>query len=549
MLPSSPLQQFLKSEKELANEVFLRQPFAGQWRMWTFQQAGEEARKIATGLRNLNLPDRSNVAILSKNCVHWIMADLAIMMAGHISVPLYATLTGAGIQQILEHSGTRAILIGKLDNYASQKGGIPSGITRIGIELYGIQESHSWEKMAASEKPLASVADWKRDEILTIMYTSGTTGKPKGVMHTVGSFDSVVQTALIDLKLNEHNRPRLFSYLPMSHIAERMGIEMVGIYLSSIFSFAESLESFAANLADTQPQIFFAVPRIWAKFREKISEKLPPKKLNTLLSIPILNNVIRKSIKKKLGLASATHIYSGAAPITVEMLEWYKKIGINIFQAIGMTEDCVYSHFNRHGANKLGTVGQPLSGVQVKITAEGEFRLKCDGLMKGYYKEPELTAQSFDEEGYLKTGDKAERDNEGFLTIVGRVKDQFKTDKGKYISPAPIEMKLLTNNDIEQACVVGMGIPQPIALIVLSALGKAKSNEAIITSLQSMLDEINPGLESYEKLEKAVIMKDTWTIENNLMTPTLKVKRNEVEKIHLPKYPMWYQKDGVVVWE
>jgi long-chain acyl-CoA synthetase len=396
---------------------------------------------------------------------------------------------------------------------------------------------------------LTDIAQWSRDEVITIMYTSGTTGKPKGVMHTVGNFDAVVQTALSDLKLDAVKRARLFSYLPMSHIAERMGIEMVGLYLGSMFSFAETLESFATNLADTQPHIFFAVPRIWAKFREKISEKLPPKKLNTLLSIPILNNIIRKSIKKKLGLANASHIYSGAAPITVEMLEWYQKLGITIFQAIGMTEDCVYSHFNRHGANKLGTVGQPLSGVQVKIADDGELRIKCASLLKGYYKEAELTAQVFDEEGFLKTGDKAERDKDGFLTIVGRVKDQFKTDKGKYISPAPIEMKLLTNSDVEQACVVGMGIPQPIALIVLSAAGKGKSNDEIKASLRNTLEQINPSLESYEKLEKAVVMTDAWTVENNLMTPTLKVKRNEVEKIHMPKYPMWYQKDGVVVWE
>ena len=549
MNESSPLQQFLKWENEQPNEIFLRQPFTGIWRNWTFSQAGAEIRRVASGLKALNLPERSNVALLSKNCAHWIMADLAIMMAGHISVPLYATLAAPSIRQILEHSGTRAIIIGKLDNYSSQKDGIPENVIPVGIELYNIKVDHSWEKMVAAEKPIVDMASWNRDEILTIMYTSGTTGKPKGVMHTIGNFDSIVRVAIDELKLSSPQRLSYFSYLPMSHIAERMGIEMVGIYQGVKFSFPESLESFAKNLADTQPDLFFAVPRIWSKFREKISEKLPPKKLNLMLSLPVVGSIVRKSIKKKLGLSKAKHIFSGAAPITVEMLEWYKKLDVQILQAIGMSEDCVYSHFNRNEANKLGTVGLPLAGVQVKFSEDGEMRLKCPSLMKGYYKEPELTAGSFDEEGFLKTGDKAERDSEGFVTIVGRVKDQFKTDKGKYISPAPIEMKILSNSDIEQTCVVGMGIPQPIALVILSEAGKTKSKQGITESLIQSLNTVNPNLESYEKLEKVVIMKEDWTIENGLMTPTLKVKRNEVEKIHLPKYPMWYKKEGEVVWE
>ncbi len=215
-----------------------------------------------------------------------------------------------------------------------------------------------------------------------------------------------------------------------------------------------------------------------------------------------------------------------------------------------MTEDCVYSHFNRHGKNKIGTVGLPFKNLKVKIADDGELRLKSDANMKGYYKEPSLTAEAFDGEGYLKTGDKGEIDSEGFLTIVGRIKDQFKTDKGKYVAPAPIEMKLLANTDIEQVCVVGMGIPQPIALTVLSAAGKAKSKEAIIESLSASLKEVNAELESYEKIEKAVIMQSDWTVPNGLMTPTMKVKRNEVEKIHVPKYPSWYHtKEGVVIWE
>ena len=415
------------------------------------------------------------------------------------------------------------------------------------MSAYQIQEEITWEGLLQHNEPLNEVSRWNNDEVMTIIYTSGTTGGPKGVMHSMGAFDAVITVAIKDLTLPMH--PRLFSYLPLSHIAERMGIEMVGLYRGAEFSFAESLELFPKNLMETQPNLFFAVPRIWGKFQEKILEKLPQAKLDRLLSIPFINWIVKKSIRKKLGLAKATHIYSGAAPIAVDLLKWFEKLNVTIYQALGMTEDCVYSHFNRHRANRFGTVGQRLSGVQVKIASDGEFRLKCQGLMKGYYKNPELSAQAFDEEGFLRTGDIGEIDQDGFLTITGRIKDQFKTNKGKYISPAPIEVKLLASADAEQVCVVGMGIPQPIALIILSAAGKAKSKAAIIQSLSGSLAAVNSTLENYEHLEKVVIMKEDWTIENGLMTPTMKVKRNEVEKLHLPKYPKWYELDGLVVWE
>lgn len=546
-MPSSPLAQFLKWEKEIPNQIFLRQPISGQWRTWTYKQAGDEIRRIAAGIQASGLPEKSNIAILSKNCAHWPMADLAIMMCGHISVPLYATLSAHAIQQILEHSESKMVIIGKLDDYAGQQAGIPKETIRLGIDLYSIKESNTWEEWLKKYEPVHTTATWKPDDLLTIIYTSGTTGKPKGVMHTVNAFDATVRQATKELNLRIH--PNLFSFLPMSHIAERVGIEMIAIYDGGTLSFAESLELFPKNLMDTQPTAFFAVPRIWGKFKEKILEKLPQKKLNTLLSIPIVKSIIQKSIKKKLGVAKAEYIVSGAAPLSPDLIHWFSKLGINILQAYGMTEDCVYAHFNRPYANRPGTVGKPLNGLTVKIAADGEIRLKSPGNTIGYYKEPELTKSLFDEEGFLRTGDMGEISADGFLTITGRTKDQFKTDKGKYIAPAPIEMKLALNTDIEQVCVVGMGVPQPMALIVLSAAGKSKSKDELITSISKSIQELNPSLESYEAIEKAVIMKDDWTIENGLMTPSMKLKRNELEKIHLPKYPRWYQLPGKVVWE
>lgn len=542
----NPIDKFIYWEKTTPNATFLRQPTGSNWKTWSFKEAGDEVRRLATGMARLDLPVGSNVALLSKNCAHWIMGDLAIMMCGYVSVPVYATLTAEPIRQILVHSEAKAIIIGKLDRYEQQKAGIPANITKIGIREYGIDEDKSWEDLVKNQ-PMKEPYRWKPDEVGTIVYTSGTTGVPKGVMHALSAFDVLAQNAIKELKLAHVKK--MFSYLPLSHIAERSGIEIIGIYQGAEFSFAESLESFPKNLADTQPDLFFAVPRIWSKFREKIVEKMPEKKLNRLLGLPIIGSIVKKSIRKKLGLKNATRIFSGAAPLSLDMLLWFDKLGITIFQAYGMTEDCVYAHLNSVDANKFGTVGKPLSGLQVKISDEGEVRLKGPGNLKGYYKDPQLTASVFDEEGYLRTGDIGERDKEGYLTLTGRLKDQFKTDKGKYISPTPIEMKISGNPFVEMTCVVGMGIPQPIVLIMLSAQGKSKSKSELVASFSAMLSEINPTLESFEKLEKAVILKGEWTIENGLLTPSMKIKRNEVEKIHLPKYPGWYANKEMVIWE
>lgn len=543
---TNPLEYFLHWEKQAPDDLIFRQASGEEWTTWSFRQAGDEIRRVAAFLRSLDLPPRSHIAILSKNCPHWVMADLAIMMTGHVSVPLYPTLPAESIHEILVHSEAKALFIGKLDRYPEQQPGIPP-LTRIGISAYGIRESHTWEEVVRTHSPLSDPTPIRPDDLMTIVYTSGTTGTPKGVMHAFRSFHATLSAARQAIPFPE--RPRLFSYLPMSHIAERLGIETMGLMLGAQFSFAESLETFPQNLQATQPDYFFAVPRIWSKFQEKILEKLPEPRLRLLIGMPLVGSVLKRLLKKKLGLSRAKLCFSGAAPLSKGQLEWWHRLGVSIYEVYGMTEDCVYGHFNSPSAFRFGTVGQPLPGLKRKITENEEICVKSDYLMRGYYKEPVMTAQMFDAEGYLKTGDTGVIDADGFLTIIGRVKDQFKTDKGKYISPAPIEMKLMENKDIAQVCVVGMGIPQPILLTVLTPAARAKSREEIATSLSATMDAVNAHLEAYEKLETAVIMKEEWTQENGLLTPTLKLKRNALEKIYVPRYPGWYHEKGRVVWE
>ena len=542
---NTPLQAFSYWLQQDSAHIFLRQPINRKFLEYSRQDAYQQALGIAGTLHNMGLKKGDHVALLSKNCAHWFMADLAMMLGGFVSVPLYPTLDKDSINEILVHSESKAIILGKLDNYESQRMGIPD-IPKIGVALYGIQEEHMWEAIVASSAMFEPV-EQNPESLITIMYTSGTTGNPKGVVHKVKSFNQVTMTGLETLKIKPGSR--MFSYLPLSHIAERIGIEMVGIYSGSTVSFPESLDTFAEDLASVQPHTFFAVPRIWQKFKEKILEKLPQPKLDRLLSIPIVKNIVKKKIVKKLGLSEATFCASGAAPIAQSLQEWYLKLGVEINQCYGMTEDCILSHFNLPGSNKFGTVGRPLPGVTSKLSPEGEILIKSDCLMIGYYKSPEQTAAMFTADGFLKTGDVGEFNHDGYLSIVGRIKDQFKTDKGKYVTPSPIELELSKNTDLENICVVGTGISQPIVLLIPSETGWSKGRDGLNKSILDSIDALNVHLKAHERIEKAVVMKEHWTVDNGLMTPSLKIRRNRIEAIHQPMYSDWFSKKERVVYE
>jgi long-chain acyl-CoA synthetase len=543
----TPLDYFLRWERQQPDRLFLRQPVGRRWVTWTWAQAGDECRRMAAALREADLGPGSHVAILSKNCAEWIMADIAIMMAGCVSVPLYPTLTSGTIRTILEHSDARAVFVGKLDDYAEQRQGIPPSVVRIAFSRYGITEDNTWERIVKTHGPMAKTHAWQCDETLTIVYTSGTTGRPKGVMHKACTFAKVFEKVAPVLDAPRH--PSMFSYLPLSHVAERMAVEMNILFTGGTASFSESLQTFAEDLASVQPHAFFAVPRIWAKFQENILRRFPQRRLDTLLSIPVVNTLVRSAVKRKLGLSRARVILSAAAPIAPDLLQWYGRLGITILQAYGMSEDSVYAHFNTATANRIGSVGKPLPGLEVRITEEGEICVRSPGNFAGYYKEPELTRETFDDEGYLRTGDKGRYDADGFLFITGRIKDQFKTDKGKYISPGPIELKLMASPDIEQVCVVGMGIPQPIALVNLSETARTDDRAALVQRLSETLSAVNATLDNYERVQKIVVTRDDWSIANGLMTPTLKIRRNEVEALHAAMYPDWFNRISTVIWE
>jgi len=540
----SPLEMFYHWEKETPNKLYMRQPIGGEWHHWTWSETAIQVRKMAAYLKSLDLPANSKIATLSKNCAHWIISDLAIMMAGHVSVPLYPNLKAESITQILEHSEAKLLFVGKLDDFESMRPGVPKDLPCIAFPFYSEEGYPVWDDLIKDVEPMVDNVVREPNELATIIYTSGTTGMPKGVMHKFYNFSFATSNAVPLLGLATEER--FFSYLPLCHIAERLLVEMGSLYSGGMVSFAESLDTFAQNLADTKPTAFLGVPRIWTKFQQGILGKLPQKKLNVLLSIPLVSSLIKKKVKSGLGLQEARNIFTGAAPTPVSTLKWFERLGIPIQEAYAMTENCCYSHVTLNDGIKFGSVGKALPHCEVKLSEENEILIKHVALMDGYYKEDKQTQETI-KDGWLHTGDEGHIDAEGYLKITGRVKDLFKTSKAKYVAPAPIEMKLSANKNIEQVCVVGTGLPQPIALITLSEYGKSRPTADVYGSLETTIKIINPKFESHERLKKIVVLDKEWTIENNLLTPSMKIKRNEVERLYKDNYTSWYEKEGYIV--
>jgi len=542
-----PLDMLYRWEKESPDMVFMRQPINGKWHEWTWKETGQEVRKMAAYLKSLDLEPGSRIGLISKNCAHWIISDLAIMMAGHTGVPMYPNLNAETVKQILDHSEAKVLLVGKLDDWASMRPGVPEHVKCIAFPFYTEPGYPEWYELLKDVQPLRDDVHRDPQDLATIIYTSGTTGMPKGVMHKFFNFGWAAQKAMDELQLKPHTQ-RFFSYLPLCHIAERLLVEMGSIYTGSQCSFAESLDTFAANLAESKPTVFLGVPRIWSKFQQGILTKMPQKKLDLFLKIPILNGIVKKKIQAGLGLSEAQTVFTGEAPTPASLIEWFAKLDINIQEAYAMTENCCYSHVTRNNAIKVGYVGQPLPDCEVKLSEQKEILVKHVALMDGYYKEPQMTAETM-QNGWLHTGDEGYIDPQGFLKITGRVKDLFKTTKGKYVAPSPIEMRISSNADIEQVCVVGDGIPQPLALLVLSEQGMKKSKTELTDSILRTIAEVNPQLDQHEQVKGVVIVNKPWTVENELLTPTMKIKRNPIEKMYRANYEKWYASKDAVIWE
>ena len=548
-------------EVQRADQVYLTQPLGqGQVRDYTWRETLDEARRMARHLQSQGFEPGARIGLITKNCAHFIMAELAIWLAGGTTVALFPTESADNLRFVLEHSETRLLFVGKLDNWARQRTGVPEGLPCIALPLSNALAQQPnlpcWEDIVASTEALNGRITRDSQDLALLAYTSGSTGEPKGVMHSFGGISDASERTmvLINERTGHPSQHRVLSYLPLSHIFERSKIACWSLVAGNVqVFFSESLATFVDDLKRARPNSFISVPRLWLKFQHGVFAKIPAEKLDAALADPVKGQVVAKQVLASLGLDAVVSAGSGSAPISAELIAWYRKLGLDLMEGYATTEDFAYSHGSLPQYNQPGYVGRALPGVQSRLSPEGEILVKSPGCMLGYYKRPDLTAEAFTDDGYFRTGDCGHFEPNGMLKLTGRIKELFKTAKGKYVAPAPIESRLNNHPMIELSVVCGTGQSAACALVQLSEQHQAQRQnpamrEKIELELARLLEDTNAALNDHDQLRMLVVMNAPWTIENGCMTATLKIKRSAIETSIGQSLNGWYAQPGQIIW-
>ena len=538
-----------------------------EWIPLTWNETSLKVKEFAGGLRSLGVKPGDKIVIVSENRPEWIIADLAINLIGAITVPAYTTNTEDDHHYILEHSDAKAVIASNnilanrvalattrtnlckilitLDNY--------SGFEPDNLKIIKFEEVGDFGKNNI-ETALDHFEDIQPDDVSCIIYTSGTGGRPKGVMLTHKNIFSNLQGAEDLLEIIGKKDNKYLSLIPLSHSYEHTAGLYLQIDLGSQIYFCEGPEKFSQNLNEVSPTLTTAVPRIFEVIHDRI--KIQMKNQNPIIKfifnravkvgikrhhhgLNLLENIeyrsytslIRKKINKQLG-GNLRAFVSGGAALNPEIGDFFIGLGVKILQGYGQTEASPLISANRPEKIRIETVGPAVKGVEAKLTEEGELIVKGDCVMKGYWKDEKATSETIID-GWLHTGDIATIAEDGFITITGRKKELIVNSGGDNIAPARPEAALTFQETIFQSMVIGDRRPYLVAVIVpevekTKSLGEKEINEII----SSEVKKANEGLSSIEKIRKFIIAKEPFSTENGLLTPTMKVKRHKVFEIY-----------------
>lgn len=578
---SLPAMFFAQAEK-CASQPFLWRKQAGQWHPLTWAEVAEKTQALAKGLRRLGIARGDRVVLVAENRPEWLIADLAIMTAGGITVPAYTTNTIADHLHILSDSGAKCAIVSTaalaepLLPAAAQTAGVDDVIA---IETPKVPAPagvrvHTWEQVLQGDLASAGSADETLREIARtdtccIIYTSGTSGKPKGVMLSHGAILCNCMGAndlLRELPLFEENREVFLSFLPLSHAYEHTAGQFLPIAIGAQIYYAEGIDKLTANLAEARPTIMTAVPRLYevmfARIRHGVERtaglkrflfeeavRLGKKAYEAPGAMTILDRVenalldilVRKKVRARFGGRLKAFV-SGGAPLNYDIGLFFVALGMRILQGYGQTESAPVVSCNRPASNKLHTVGPPLAGVEVKTAEDGEILVRGELVMQGYWNNPQATAEAI-RDGWLHTGDIGRIDEDGCIEITDRKKDIIVNSGGDNLSPARIEGMLTASREIGQAMVYGDRRPHLVALIVPDAdflaewsrrngkngdLAVMTHDSALYKELYDAVERVNAHLSVIERVRRIMIAPQAFTIENEMMTPTLKLRRHVI---------------------
>ncbi len=522
----TPLEMFYHWESTAPDDNFLRQANNLHWHEYTWRQIAQQVRNLASFIAERGYPPGSRIGLLSCNSVDWFVVDLAIMLSGHVSVPLFPGQDVESGRYILEHSEAQLVFLGRFNRAVDVDAMIPPSVKRVAMRGCSVSCDFRLTDIIASYPPFAESPIPGQDELLTLLYTPGTTGRPKGVMHTHGNLARVMPRVmtLMQQPSRPSQRGRLYSYLPLSHAAERIMIEMLALYTNPTVSFSEGSASRADELRSVKPTLFLASPRLWLRFKQAIDAHFPPEVQATF------GEEEKAFVRAHLGLDQARVVLTGSAPTPKDVQQWFIDMGILLRDCYAMTENIDGASYS-DGTPEPGCAGKPPEGVAVKITDDGEVCFKSDGLMTGYYKDPEKSAEVL-VDGWYHTGDSGRFDKNGNLWLGGRISEVFKTSKGKFVRPTELEDRFGAVPHIAQKMALGHGRDYPVMLLNLTEQARAGKRTALKRELERALDEINAELPEHERIAQLFIIRGEWSIENGLLTPTMTLKRHDIESVH-----------------
>lgn len=579
------VQIFINRVAKTPDLVALKSKRNGQWQSVTFKGFDIQAREIANGLLSLGIETGSCVGLLSGNRPEWQICDVATLLAGGVTVPVYVTNSAGQVAYILSHSESTAAFVEdstQLDKILDRRRKIPKLKTLIVFEpvetdavgVMSIEDLKSKGREYMQSHPAAlqeRIDGGKPGDTATIVYTSGTTGDPKGAMLSHGGFAWTLDAIAKVLPFGD-GQDRVLSYLPLSHIFERLNSVWGGIYFGMEVWFAESIEKLLDNLKECQPTFFIGVPRVFEKFHIGLKAKIEthekrhlieravevglqkveaeqqskPVPLGVKAKYALLNKLVLSKLREGLGMGKLRFAVTGGAPIEPEIMRFIRAIGIELVEGYGQTEDNAPTAVTAPGKVRIGAVGPPIPGLELKFDSDGELLVRGPNVFKGYFKDEQATKDALTEDGFLRTGDVGELDEAGYLRITDRKKDLIKTAGGKYIAPQLIEGKLKFDPLIGQAVVIGDRRPFPTALLTLDEEYAAKwaEQQGIVYSgpeglaedpkiheeVARIVDSVNQGLSHAEQIKKWKVLPRDFTQEDEEITPTLKIRRKIINE-------------------